>query len=175
VVCITAEELIVRYDEGERNFAGITLAHLGRDQKGELQGISLQGINLRGADLLDAPLSGVDFSGADLTGAILREANLENAVLRKATLYSANLFWCCLVKADLTDAVMDQINATCANFRSAKMPNFGFERAILIETNFQGVNISNKIICRQGNLIWDTIMPDGTVEKGPYEGAFSGQ
>ena len=64
------------------------------------------------------------------------------------------------------------MNATCANFRGAKLPGFGFERAILIGTDFQDVSISKDIICRQGNLIWDTIMPDGTVYKGPYQGAF---
>ena len=56
-------------------------------------------------------------------------------------------FWCCLVEADLTDAVLSHMNATCANFRDCKMPSFGFEHAILIDTDFQNVNISPDIIC----------------------------
>ncbi|NJL51973.1 MAG: pentapeptide repeat-containing protein [Hydrococcus sp. SU_1_0] len=163
---MTAEELIIRYAAGERNFAGITLSTYDIE-KGDFRGISLQGINLRGADLSEAPLHGVDLTDADLTGVILESASLEGAILRKAKLYSANLFCCCLVEADLTDAIMSRMNATCANFRGARLPSYGFERAILIEADFRNVSIPRYLICRGNNLIWDTTMPDGTIEKFP--------
>lgn len=68
---ITPEELLVRYDDGERNFAGIKLiysygapAHYAGI---DLKGIVLRDINLRGAYFEQAILAQTKFQGADIT------------------------------------------------------------------------------------------------------------
>jgi hypothetical protein len=40
------------------------------------------------------------------------------------------------------------------------------EYAVLIDAKFKGA--IGMLITGHFNLIWDTIMPDGTVEKSPY-------
>jgi uncharacterized protein YjbI with pentapeptide repeats len=142
---MTGEELIVRYDAGERNFAGIQFGG-----NPDYEGLNLQGVNLRGADLRN-----IDLTGADLTGAILSEAKLNRAILYKAKLYGALLFYCSLKEADLTDATFEWTNATCANFRKARMPRWGFKSTNLTEANFYGaIGITNLFILSNENLIW---------------------
>ncbi|WP_319420107.1 hypothetical protein [Pleurocapsa sp. FMAR1] len=64
---------------------------------------------------------------------------------------------------------MSYMNASLAEFREAKM-GIPFEEAILANTKFQGADISSGMICRGWNLIWNTVMPDGTIVKGPQWG-----
>jgi hypothetical protein len=63
-----AAELIDRYNNGERHFAGAYL------REANLRGVNLYGANLRGANL-----SGADLYWANLDGAILDGADLEEA------------------------------------------------------------------------------------------------
>jgi hypothetical protein len=107
---MTREELIAKYEKGERNFRGAYLrgAYLrgadlegadlryanleGADLKGaDLRGADLRGAVLRGVDLWGANLEGVDLSDADLRGADLMGANLEGVDLWGANLWGANL------------------------------------------------------------------------------------
>ncbi|BAY81120.1 hypothetical protein NIES267_05950 [Calothrix parasitica NIES-267] len=44
-----------------------------------------------------------------------------------------------------------------------------------IKLYIQDVDIPEDIICRHGNLIWNTIMPDKTIKKSPYIGIFPGR
>ena len=169
---ITTEELLVRYDSGERNFAGVKL--IKTCGAIDLKGLNLQGITLRGADLTGADLTGADLTGADLTGAVLVETYLERATIRDANLYSANLHWCNLVEADLLRANLDHVNATSAFFCGA-INIGGFEHTILAKTNFKDALIPNCNICRGGNLIWDTTMSDGTIVPGPQFGDGQGR
>jgi uncharacterized protein YjbI with pentapeptide repeats len=171
---ITSDELWFRYADGERDFRGIKLIQsetATETQMIDLQGFNLQNINLRGADLSRADLSGADLSRADLFGASLRDALLKQAILRNASLYSANLNSCGLQNADLTGTCLDHINAISADFCGAKF-GYGFKYAILVGTGFENALIPKESICGYGNLIWDTIMPDGTIEHGPYFGEF---
>lgn len=172
---ITTDELLERYKAGELNFAGIELIRI-VGEMGErdgidglitgLSGADLRGINLRGANLEDVDLSEADLTEADLFGAYLGGASLWKAILRKANLFSANLSNAHLPWADLTGADMTHIKAWGANFMSAKIGYL--ERADLTQANFQGCNFYGPGLCRRFNVIWDTIMPDGTVKKGPH-------
>lgn len=171
---ITPDELWFRYADGERDFRGIKLLQsetATETQMIDLQGFNLQNINLRGADLSGADLSRVDLSGADLFGVNLENVLLKQAILRNATLYSANLHWCGLHQADLTGTCLDHINAICSSFTRAKF-SYRIEYAVLAHTSFEGAVIPKESICGYGNLIWETVMPDGTIEHGPYFGEF---
>ena len=170
---ITAEELLVRYKAGERNFAGIELIQsegVPSDSSIDLEGAILRDINLRGAYLRQANLTGADLTGADLFGAFLELARLKRAIVRDANLYSANLSWCNLTQADLRGTDLAYMNAHRATFCGANID--GFEFAILIKTNFRDARIAPNIIWSYGNFIYNTTMPDGTVKDGPFFGEF---
>ena len=170
---ISAEELLVRYKAGERNFAGIELiqsAEEPQDNMIDLQGAILPDINLRGAYLRQADLTGADLTRADLFGASLELAWLKRAIVRDANLYSANLSWCNLTQADLRGTNLGHMNATSATFCGANISSFEF--AILIKTNFRNAYIAPNIIWSYGNFVYDTTMPDGTVKDGPFFGEF---
>jgi uncharacterized protein YjbI with pentapeptide repeats len=77
---ISTVELLVRYGDGERNFAGIKLVdeqryHTDYDLV-DLRDFDLRGINLRGADLSEVNLTGANLSGADLAGVCLQSSLL---------------------------------------------------------------------------------------------------
>lgn len=170
---ITAEELLVRYKAGERNFAGIELIQsegVPRDSSIDLEGAILRDINLRGAYLRQADLCRADLTGSDLFGDSLESAWLKRAIVRDANLYSANLHWCDLTEADLRETNLAHMNATSATFCGANID--GFEFAILIKTNFRDARIAPNIIWSYGNFIYNTTMPDGTVKNGPFFGEF---
>ncbi len=168
---ITTEELLKRYTSGKRNFAGAVVIReeeCGRNYI-DLEGAVLRDINLRGADLSFADLTGADLSGADLFGASFIEARLDNAIVRDANLECVNLCRCNLTNADLTGSNLTHMNAIDAVFRGAMLTPF--EYAILIGADFRGATPPlEDMICRAMNVIWDTIMFDGTVQSGPYFG-----
>ena len=172
ILKMTPEELVGRYIQGERDFRGIIVIQSPLDVKGseiDFRGLCLQNINLSGACLKKA-----DLSGANLFGSVLEQACLKRAIVRDANLYSANLRWCDLSEADLKGSVLDHINATCAYFDRAI--NIGaLDYAILADTSFQDAHIPDQLICRGGNLIWRTIMPNGTVIIGPQYGDGEGR
>jgi uncharacterized protein YjbI with pentapeptide repeats len=95
---MTREELIGRYEAGERDFKRAFLG--GANLRGiDLCGNSWGRANLRCASLREANLSGADLSGADLHEADLRETLLRNADLSNTILWQAEL-----LDADLTGA-----------------------------------------------------------------------
>jgi uncharacterized protein YjbI with pentapeptide repeats len=122
---MTAQELLERYQQGERNFSGIDL------QDASLQNISLRhsdllGANLRGANLYHADLRGTNLSGADLWRADLRQANLQGAILHNADLRDtnmreANLRGAILRDADLRDALLWRANLHEADLQGADL------------------------------------------------------
>lgn len=164
---ISAEELLVRYDAGERNFAGVEVIR--NHWCIDLEGLDFRGINLRGANLKDANLTGANLTGADLTGAILRSAILEQAIIRDASLYSANLCWANVSEADLRLTRLTHMNASSAVFFGAKF-KYGFEYAILADANFRGATISDDVLYAHGNLLWNTTTSEGVIIRGPLYG-----
>ncbi|WP_407674182.1 pentapeptide repeat-containing protein [Nodularia harveyana] len=170
---ITAEELLARYADGERDFRGIELIQsqgVPLDSSIDLEGAILRDINLRGAYLRQADLCKADLTGADLFGVSLESACLKGAIIRDANLYSANLSWCNLTEADLGGTNLAQMNASSAVFCGANISSFEF--AILIKTNFRDAYIAPNIIWSYGNFVYQTTMPDGTIKSGPFFGDF---
>jgi uncharacterized protein YjbI with pentapeptide repeats len=92
---ITPEELLVRYDDGERNFSGIKSIYsygAPTHYSGiDLKGIVLRDINLRGAYFEQISMVGIDFTSADLGRVFMHECNVCNAIIRDANLCAANL------------------------------------------------------------------------------------
>lgn len=190
---IIPEELLVRYEYGERDFPQVKLCRSIWDSKPDLNGVNLSGINLCGADLRGVEMIGANLRGANLCGADLRDtiltevnfsqtnlfsaclesAKLERAIIRNANLYSVNLCWCNLTGADLDGACLNHMNATNAYFCKAKVSPF--EYAILADADFSDTNIPDQILCRGGNLIWRTIMSDGKIIVGPQYGNGQGK
>lgn len=169
---IATDELLARYNAGERNFAGIELIRIperdgisGSVING-LEGADLRGINLRGANFEEVELTGADLTGGDLFGAYLGGACLHKAILRDANLFSANLNHAIFSGADLGGANLSRVHAVSAAFIGAKVGHF--EYADLTDANFQWSTANAYGLCRSFNLIWRTTMPDGTVEEGPY-------
>ncbi|MBW4559043.1 MAG: pentapeptide repeat-containing protein [Trichormus sp. ATA11-4-KO1] len=172
---ITTDELLARYKAGELNFNGIELIRI-VGEMGErdgidgqitgLEGADLRGISLRGANLEDVDLSGANLTGSDLFGAYLGGAGLVKTILRDANLFSANLNHATLTGGDLTGANLSHVNAISTVFIGAKVGHF--EYADLTQANFRDSTANAYGLCRSFNLIWRTIMPDGSIEEGPY-------
>ena len=125
---ITAEELLVRYGDGERNFAGIELIDSGVPSRHspwiDLVGIVLRDINLRGAYLREADLTRADLTGADLSGVFLDGCTLAEAIIRDANLRAATLYWSAFGGADLRLRSLDYMNACGSIFRKAYIGTF---------------------------------------------------
>lgn len=171
---MTPEDLVGRYMQGERDFRGIKLIQSPLAVEGneiDLRGLCLRDINLSGAYFHQADFTESDFTNANMIGAIFKESCFKRAIIRDANMHSINLRWSDLSEADFWGTNLSHVNATCAYFNRAKI-HYGFEYSILAETSFHDALVSKDIICSSGNLIWRTIMPDGTIENGPYWGEF---
>lgn len=81
----SADELLKRYSEGEREFTGADLEHAQLVLK-DLKAAVLVEANLTRANLIHA-----DFTGANLERAILTEAKLQDTILQRAILTDADL------------------------------------------------------------------------------------
>ncbi|WP_373544183.1 pentapeptide repeat-containing protein [Chamaesiphon sp.] len=169
---MTPEDLVGSYMQGIRDFRGIKLIHSEFEHPYlpiNLRELCLSGANLSGADLTNVDLTGADLTGANLFGAVLTSAHLIRAIFRDVNFYGASLHWCGLNEADLLGSNLSHINATSAWFNGAtNIP--AMERAIFASTDFTDAQITKQLICRGGNLIWRTIMPDGEVVVGPQYG-----
>jgi uncharacterized protein YjbI with pentapeptide repeats len=99
------EELLQRYQQGQRNFAGSKLT---------------------GESLCDADIHGINLAGADLNGANLRHVDMAEANLHNAQLQFADLTTACLRGADLTGA-----NLTGAILRGTNLQDTSLQDAVL--------------------------------------------
>ena len=104
---ITAEELIGRYNAGERDFSKL-----------DLRGIKLEEVDLRGINLEGADLRGTSFCYCDLQGAVLRNANLEEADLYLTTLVDTDFRGANLRRSNTLET-----DLTRANFEGAIVEN----------------------------------------------------
>ena len=106
---MTREELLARYEAGERDFSGISLRGL------DFSDCDLSGINLSNADLESTDWEGANLSRANLSGAFLAsctklqdcafsEANLTDACVQRAIFGNEP----CLVKYNLTGVDLSQ-------------------------------------------------------------------
>jgi uncharacterized protein YjbI with pentapeptide repeats len=181
---ITTEELLMRYADGERNFAGAELTNSNRSRYMlskesvnyggiDLEGAVLRDINLRGAHFYNVCLVGADLTGADLGGIFLNDCILDEAKMRKVNLSAACVYGSRFNRADLHRTQLTYINATCASFCEAIIGGW-FESAILIGTNFidakfiiNGRDYGNSFIWGDGNFIFKVTLPNGTIMPGP--------
>lgn len=108
MINLQREELLRRYQKGERDFAHT---------------------NLSGESLCDANLQGIHLEAADLNGSNLRNINLGCASLQNAQLQLADLTDACLLAADLAGA-----NLTGTNLRGADLRDTNLQEAQLEQT-----------------------------------------
>ncbi len=69
-------------------------------------------------------------------------------------------------------AIFERANLNGAGFIGATLYNIGLEYADLAYADFRDSDIFKSHLCSGGNLIWQTTMPDGTIEEGPYYGGW---
>ncbi|HEY9894326.1 MAG TPA: pentapeptide repeat-containing protein [Candidatus Sericytochromatia bacterium] len=161
-VNMQVQDLLERYQNGERNFAQI-----------DLSSANLSGVNLRDADLTDANMTGANLSWAflsraNLTGACLRRAdlrsaslnnavlnqailsgaNLSKADLRMAQLEAADLNWAVLQEADLSGANLQAAKLDQVNLERAKLSNSCLVAAELMEANLRRANLTSATLDR---------------------------
>ncbi|APB34341.1 pentapeptide repeat-containing protein [Gloeomargarita lithophora Alchichica-D10] len=122
---LLAEELLRRYERGQRNFSGVQLNQ---------------------AALIEAVLDGIILQEADLSRCILRRVRLTQAQLQGANLAGANL-----IEADLTDADMSGCNLSPTKLTGqavqalvgASVPvSTNLKRAILVRVNLSQADLS---------------------------------
>lgn len=123
---MTAEELLERYEKGERDFSGI---------------------RLRGAFLNNAELAEINLSGADLNGADFCRTNLTKANLSRINLSGANL-----INAKLKQVNLSRANLSGANLTDIKILNSNLTQANLNGANISGENWIESCNCDQATF-----------------------
>ncbi|MDB9529008.1 pentapeptide repeat-containing protein [Oscillatoria sp. CS-180] len=158
----TAETLLQKYAEGERDFSGSVLNECALSgaqlshivlQRASLKVVNLSTANLshsnlRGAILNVSRMSGVNLSQADLQRAQLNVTNLIRAVLIGANLTNASLIRAELLRADLSNADLTNANLQEADLREARLRWANLDSANLNHGNLRhssllGANLTN--------------------------------
>jgi uncharacterized protein YjbI with pentapeptide repeats len=111
----SAEELVRRYQAGERWFAGTELP----------DGAVFRGADLSGANLRACWLSDADFRGADLRGTAFDGSNLKLSDFRDADLSGASLREALLCGAKVRGARIEGTVADGATFYGAPLVSLG--------------------------------------------------
>jgi uncharacterized protein YjbI with pentapeptide repeats len=119
------EELLERYADGERDFAGITL---------------------KSVDLQEAILIDINFCGADLSYSNFDDADLSNANLSNAKLDSTKFNGATLEGANLHGITLDATEADFANFNSANLSNTN------LSVGWKNTDLSNADL---SSSLWD--------------------
>lgn len=137
-----AQELIKRYEAGERNFQGANLSGL------YLHWAVLNEANLSQTNLSEAYLNRAYLSGADLSHANLQQANLTGGELSEANLNHANLTQGYLNQATLNQATLIGANLRGVDLSSSDLSHSNLSEATLCwtnlsETNFRGANLTH--------------------------------
>jgi uncharacterized protein YjbI with pentapeptide repeats len=161
------EELIVRYDAGERNFVGVNIIE-NRGPWADLVNFDLTGINLTGAVLTNVDLTGANLTGANLTGAVITGSILDEAIIREAILSNVYLKSTSLINTDLRDSNLQYIRSSLVAFCGARF-NY-FSRCVFMETNFTGCSAARHELVVLSNFFYKVIMPDGSTLVGPEFG-----
>jgi uncharacterized protein YjbI with pentapeptide repeats len=165
IMFITVEELLARYQNGERNFAGISLASpTGITQM--LTDADLTGINLSGADLTGLRLERVNLSEAILTRSNFLDSVLIDVNLNHAELYKVNLRRCQGLYVDLSLAFMVQSNWVKTKILYSNLFYTNLEEAILICSSLEGAMNTDPFRIG-GAFAWHLTLPDGSLDEGP--------
>ncbi len=126
----TVQDLLERYEAGERNFARIQL------RQADLRGINLSGANLEQADLRGANLIRANLSGSQLEDSYLNEASLDDANLDHCGLSRA-----ILLKTSLINANLKRADLTKTYLSGSLLLNSNLEEANLAGAYLSGVQI----------------------------------
>ena len=137
---MTPEELLIEYENGERNFRDVKLPYES----------NLRGAMLAGADLGDADLRKANLEGAYLSRTGLSRANLAGANLRGADLVGADLFRAYLLSADLSGADLVGADLTEVNLHGA----------YLVEADLRGVKNLDQALKIGHALLLNTIVTE---------------
>ena len=143
---MNAEELIQKYDAGERDFTGIQII------RGDLKDLDLRGANFTNAsfkgrvDFRGANLSGTNFTNAYLAGANLGNVDLSRANCRDVYLSGAELEEVNFTGADLTNADLSGTNLNSGVFLNANLRKTYFYESFSRGTIFYGANIDDVVI-----------------------------
>ncbi len=129
----SAEELLLRYAAGEREFVGAdirdTNAHM------DLRCANLGNAKLRFASLMKANFSGANLSNADLMGSNLDMADLSATDLTRAALANATLWRADLRRANLAGAELYGANLSDANLDGATLDGAGLADTSLVNVD----------------------------------------
>lgn len=188
-----AEELLQRYNAGERNFQGVQFhIHTMYDvdlSEANFSNASFPTCGLRDVNFeravfrnasIHANLTRANFRFADLQGAVLCEQFCETNVLRNSAssldqsdLTGANLNHANLCAVDFRGAILAEANLRSADLRSADL-----RRANLRSADLSKANLSNANLCHadltgailaetnvEGAKLAGAILPDGTVSQ----------
>ncbi len=138
-------------------------------------GRDLSRTNLMGLDLNDiqGSLSGFNLTEACLIGITgyqcdFIETNFRGADLRNADLTFANLSGANFERAEMTGANLRGADLTRANFEDARMYGVNFAFAKLRDAKYIDPPFWSSGIGRTDMLLWQTILPDGTLFPGPF-------
>lgn len=155
----TAEEILRRYQRGDKDFTGISVIADDFSQQ------NLPGIIFKGAILTSCNFEETAMQRADLSAANLRNTNLKQVNLSKADLKGA----------DLRGTVLRNANLSGADLRWANLEGVNLSGANISGANFDGTNLKNANLkdTNPGKLWWKAnleeakldgaTLPDGTV------------
>lgn len=149
------EELLKKYEIGQRDFTGIVLCEVNLNRANlpqanfsrailsltNLSGANLSEANLSEAKLNVARLSSTNLVGAKLNGAILNVANMIRADLSNAELIDATLIRAELIRANMSYANLTRANFTEADLREATLRQAKLEQADLTGARLRGSNL----------------------------------
>ena len=167
---ITPQELLDRYNAGERNFAGIRLFP-GSCRESVLEDADLSNIMLSGAYLPRIKLSLANLRNSNLSGAYMPGAELIETDLHETDLTGANLQDACLSGTDVARSLLIATNLRGAKLEGADFTEVDLSESILCQVDFSPVRIAERIKCRliycPRAWLWQMTMPDGTYIEGP--------
>jgi uncharacterized protein YjbI with pentapeptide repeats len=165
---ISAEQIVNRILDGERNFAGTKLgpgqgdmARAGRyaemnDYLRGLQDLRDNPLDCTGADWsgIHAPglyFFGTKMAGANLTGAYLSGADLRRVDFTGGSLRSADLSWAVLnqgrwIEVDFTRAMMRGADFYEANFSKARFEGVNMAGAYTLRANFSEADFTGVLL-----------------------------
>ena len=173
---ITPQQLLDRYNAGERNFAGIRFFP-DTCRESVLEDADLSNIILSGAYLPRIKLSLANLRNSNLAGAYMPGAELIETDLHETDLTGANLQDACLSGTDIARSLLTAANLRGAKLEGADFTNVDLTESILCQVDFSQVRIVNRfgdrfIYCPNA-LVWQMTMPDGTYIEGPrYDYSF---
>lgn len=141
---ITAETLMAKYAEGQRNFQFVQLTG---NQSDRLQGQDFSNINLSGSVIERIDLRQVIFRNANLNGVRIVRVDLRGADLSNASLIEANL-----TASNLTDAKLEQSNLLRINLSQAKLGSANLQKTELMSANLSEADL-NSANLQDANLL----------------------